>query len=119
MTVNEAIMAADKLRPNTYSEDEKTLWLSELDGKIRLEIFNNNESVKAYTYPGDADTALVIKAPHDEMYPLYIIAMIDFYNRDEDYVNSFGLFNAKYDLFAKWYIRNNMPPQRGVFKGFF
>lgn len=119
MTVNEAIMAADKLRPNAYSEKDKIGWLSGLDGKIALEVHKRRD-VPKYEYPKDSDTELLVKEPHSSMYPLYIVAMIDFYNRDtEAYMNSGSMFNAEYDIFAKWYIRNNMPKDSGGFKGYF
>ncbi len=38
MTVREAIRRADRMRPNTISEEEKCLWLAQLDGLLRREV---------------------------------------------------------------------------------
>lgn len=38
MTINEAISAADALKPNQYDAAQKRAWLSELDGRIHREL---------------------------------------------------------------------------------
>lgn len=119
MTINDAIMTADELRPNTFSEDMKTAWLSELDGKIALEVFKS-EDVPRYEYPKSGEAELMVAYPHSDIYPLYLVAMIDFYNQDiGSYQNAMSMFNNKYDIFAKWYQRNNMPKSNGGFKNLF
>lgn len=116
MTVNTAIMRADELRPNAYSESEKTAWLSELDGKISLEIFKAEPQTR-YTYSQDADRELLVSHPHEDIYPLYIAAMVDFYNQDvSSYQNAMSMFNNRYDIFAKWYQRSNVPKHGGGFR---
>ena len=115
MTINEAILYADQTKPNAYSEQQKTRWLAELDGKIEREVFKTKELAE-YTYPQDAETELLVKFPHSDIYPLYISAMIDFHNREfGEYNNSILMFNQAYDVFAKWYIRNNIPKHSGGF----
>lgn len=119
MTINEAIMAADELRPNTFSENMKCEWLSELDGKVALEV-KKSEEVPRYEYPNDGDGELMVAYPHSDIYPLYLAAMIDFYNQDiAGYQNVMNMFNNRYDIFAKWYQRNNMPKSYGGFKNLF
>ena len=109
-------MAADELRPNVFGEDVKTAWLSELDGKIAQEVYKRGE-VPMYEHTEDGDTELLVVHPHSDIYPLYLVAMIDFYNKDiDDYQNAMNMFNSKYDIFAKWYIRNNVPKNSGGFK---
>lgn len=116
MTINEAIMAADDMRPNVYDEETKIKWLSELDGKIAQEVMQQ-KSVPVYEYPKDGDTQLLVNAPHEDIYPLYIVAMIDFHNGDTELaINSMGLFDNRYTVFAKWYIRNHMPKDSGGFR---
>lgn len=115
MTINEAILYADRAMPNTYSEQQKTRWLAELDGKIEREIYKTEE-LEEYQYPKDGDKELLVAYPHSDIYPLYIYAMIDFHNREYgEYNNSILAFNQAYDLFAKWYIRNNIPKHSGGF----
>lgn len=119
MTVSEAIMEVDKLRPNAYSEDVKVRWLSELDGKIALEVCKSKD-VPLYKYPNDCDRELLVAHPHSDIYPLYLVAMIDFYNQDiGSYQNVMSMFNNNYDIFAKWYQRTQVPKSNGGFKNFF
>lgn len=115
MTINEAILFTDRAKPNVYSEQQKTRWLAELDGKIEREIYKTN-AISEYEYPNDADRELLAAHPHSDIYPLYLFAMIDFHNREFGaYNNSMTMFNQAYDIFAKWYIRNNMPKHSGGF----
>lgn len=120
MKINKAIMYADDLRPNAFDDDVKVMWLSELDGKIEREVFKSEKTVP-YVLPVDGEKELLVKHPHSDIYPLYIVAMIDFYNNDIDkYQNAMVIFNSKYDIFAKWYQRNNMPQNSGSgFKNLF
>ena len=43
MKIIEAIERADKLLNNNYSEEQKTNWLEELDGRILKEVYINHE----------------------------------------------------------------------------
>jgi hypothetical protein len=44
--------------------------------------------------------------PHDKLYYLYVIAMMDFANHEYDkYANDMEVYNAAYDDFAKWWQR--------------
>ena len=43
MKVNEAITKVDDLEPNTYEDNEKLDWLTELDKRIAIEILNVRE----------------------------------------------------------------------------
>ena len=44
--------------------------------------------------------------PHDKLYYLYVIAMMDFANHEyEKYANDKEVYNAAYDEFAKWWQR--------------
>lgn len=44
--------------------------------------------------------------PHDRLYYLYVIAMMDFANHEYDkYANDMEVYNAAYDEFAKWWQR--------------
>ena len=73
MTITYAIEIADEMRPNLYSTEEKTRWLSELDGRIRNEILLGREGVDAgappdYHWQTDANKALLAEVPYDYIY---------------------------------------------------
>lgn len=45
--------------------------------------------------------------PHDKLYYLYVIAMMDLANHEYDkYKNDMQVYNAAYNEFAKWWQRN-------------
>ena len=53
MKVNEAITKVDDLEPNTYEDNEKLDWITELDKRIAIEILNvreREEDVVAVAY---------------------------------------------------------------------
>lgn len=108
MTINEAIQRADELKPNAYNPETKADWIRELEGRISLEVLKEAEPV----IPESDDAELLVPAPYDSIYPLYISAMIDFHNADyDDYNNSMVLFNSTYEAFARHYRQTHMPQQ--------
>ena len=133
MTPNKAIETVDRLKPNSYSEEDKLRWINELDGNVKLLVFQwdekykkeveaqyKNEEIteeayneiinkmKPYAYPDDMDTELLIPAPFEDVYALYIEAQIDYYNREyANYNNSAMMFEARYSEYRKAYIREH------------
>ena len=64
----------------------------------------------------ELDVQLLAEAPYDDIYVYYLLAMIDFYNREpENYNNSYMMFNEKYNDFAKWWQRTHTPQKSGGF----
>lgn len=69
MTINAVIKKVNLYHPSDISTSIKYRWLGELDRK-------------KYLYPEDGETELLIKAPHENIYELYLVAMIDFFKYD-------------------------------------
>ena len=109
MTPNKAIEIIDGLKPNAYSEEDKLRWINELDGLVQRLVIQADK-VKEYAYPEDMDTELLIPAPFDDCYTLFLEAKIDYYNREyANYNNSAAMFEAQYSEFKKAYIREHQP----------
>ena len=114
MTVNMAIANAQELYPDTFSDSLKARWISELDGKISRETLHKNDFMP-YDFPKDGDRELLVKAPYDNIYELYIIAMSQFHSGEiGSYGTTAAIFGRSYEEFRKDYIRNNIPPTAGV-----
>ena len=114
MTINKAIEIAARLRPDTFSDIQKSGWINELEGKIALETMHL-EKAKEYSFPEDGDTELLVKAPYDNIYELYIIAMSDFFSGETgSYSMSAAMFMRAYEEFRKNYIRTHLPPQQKI-----
>lgn len=107
MTPNKAIEIVDRLKSNIYSEEDKLRWISELDGMVQRLVFQNDE-VESYSYPEDMDRELLIPAPFEDLYSLYLESKIDYYNREYgNYNNSAIVFEARYSDYKKDYIRKH------------
>lgn len=112
--LKEVLAQADALVPNAYSPAQKTAWVSELEGRIRLNVhLLSPENLSPYTYPEDQETELLLAFPHDDLYLAYLRAMIDLNNGEMDrYAVSAQVYNAKYGDYVRWYARNYEPAQR-------
>ena len=108
MTVREAITRADALRPNTITEGQKAAWVSDLDAQ-----FAEMLGVPAPENTWPVDRALLLQYPHEEVYQLYLICRIDYYNQDMAlYGNDAAVYrNALAEAQAYW-RRNNRQKRR-------
>lgn len=107
MTPNKAIELVDKVKPNSYDEEVKLRWISELDGMVRRLVMGEQE-VEPYSYPEDMDTELLIPFPFDGLYTLYIESMVDFHNREYgNYNNTALMFEERFIEYKKAYIREH------------
>jgi hypothetical protein len=113
MKIIEAINRIDSLKRNTYTNDDKVAWLSELDSTVKKEIIDTHEGEVTFTgYDSctDLQTDLLIPAPYDKVYLLWMEAQIDYYNGEYDkYNNALEMFNTAYEGYKNYYNRTNMP----------
>lgn len=106
MTVNQAILRADELRPNPFDENQKARWLSEIDGKIASEILNKKDFAP-YDLSEGGERELLAEEAYCDLYLFYLCAMIDFFSRDYgEYNNSILMFSNAYSTFAKAKMKN-------------
>lgn len=118
MTLIEAINRIDTLKPNTYGQETKMYWLSNLDGIIFEKIIKTHEGAEisefeGYTSETPMDTKLIVSAPHDDIYIKWLEAQIDYANREYDkYNNSLLAYNDAYAEFERHYNRTHMPKSK-------
>jgi len=63
-----------------------------------------------HKYPEDGDVPLLVKAPYDNLYDLYLMAQTDFHRHEtENYLNSMEMFNTALDEWKKAYHRTHEP----------
>ena len=70
----------------------------------------------AETFPEDGDLPLLVGAPYDRLYDLYLMAQVDFYNREYDNYNSVTAFNAALDEWRQKYHREHLPLPGGYYQ---
>lgn len=105
MTANQVIAYVDGVKPNVYSDEDKYQWISTLERMAANEV--RHVQVKI-SLPDDADRELAVPAPYDDLYSLYVEAMIDFHNREyNNYNNTVLLFKERLEQYKAWYIQNN------------
>lgn len=115
MTIIEAINQIDAIKPNSFEQIEKIKWLSVLDGRVKKEIIDTHEDAEGVVFNGYSedtplDTQLLIPAPYDEVYLLWLEARIDHANNEYGkYNNSSVMFNNSYMEFWRYYNRNHLP----------
>jgi hypothetical protein len=114
MTLKEVIDFVDGTETNAYSNEQKTVWVSECEGMVHTEArLLPPESFSPLIYEEDWDKVLTVKPPHDKLYRDYLQARIHFANGEyERYANSMALFNSEWGEFVRWYARVYEPTDR-------
>lgn len=113
MTILEAIGRVDGLRHNTFSQEEKLKWLSQVDALVHQEVIRTHEDGGDFQ-PYDAQTPLeqplLVPHPYDELYLHYLEAQMDYYQGEADrYNRSMGMYQAVLAAFANHYNRTHLP----------
>lgn len=113
-TINKVIERVGRTKPNALAEEDKARILMELDRRIYEEITKADkpERVPPKMFPEDGDMELVVQAPYDNLYDLYLTAMLEFWMREYDaYNNTVLLFQQAYDEFRARWRREHKPEQ--------
>lgn len=114
MKVGKAIERADSRKPNAFSEEEKLEWLAALEGRIAAEIFlmAPAEVRSLLETEQDPEAELLVDAPFDDIYVLWLAARIDEANGEYNkYSNSLIFFNDHYGDFNNWFVSLYEPGQ--------
>lgn len=125
MTIADAISRIDTLKPNAYADEDKIHWLAKLDGQIYEEVFKTHEDNPLESFSGynnDTDietTELLVPAPYDDIYPLWLETRIDYSNGEYNKYNvSITMFNTEYRSFTNYYNRTHKPVSKAKFRYF-
>lgn len=114
-TMNEVIEFVDGVKTNVYSEEDKGNWIGRIESTIAIEVCGE-KTPNRLRFPDDGDKELRAPHPFDDLYALYVIAMIDYHNKDiSDYNQAATLFAQRMEAFKTYYIKNN---PRGKAKNF-
>ncbi len=111
MTLSQVIATVDEIKPNAFGDISKTMWMNEVEGLIQTEVMLlPAEGCIRYDANSDTDTELLVKAPHDKLYWVYLCAMIDFANGEYNkYQNTMQLFNTYFGEYMRWYAMRYHP----------
>jgi hypothetical protein len=114
MKVKDALALARRLKPNnedTFTDEVLVQFLNEIEGRMQTEVLKiAAEDCVQYDAETDSETELIIGPPHDKIYYLYLIAMIDYTNGEFDkYNNDLVTVNQHITEWARWFTRTHRP----------
>ena len=123
MTVEQAILAANRMRPNNpFDVEDKWRWLTECDALIRTQVvdksrtgdYENRGADQAAAYDEmEETTELLAPAPYDAMYPHYLCGQMDAALGEADRAaNELAQYNSLLSGFAAWMRRTYMPAKQ-------
>lgn len=114
VTIENIIDAVDALKPNPYTDAQKTAWLSRCEGQILTECYLMPiEDVPVYDCSTDSGIVPLVPPPYDKLYESYICAMIDYANGEYNkYQNTMQMFNRDMSDFVRWLTRLYEPARR-------
>lgn len=103
-TTNEILERLDKVYPNAYENPVKAGWIMELNRRLYETVVLPHEGKGEYEipaqYPKDGDLPLAAESPYEELYVIYAMAQMEFYNREGGgFNNSAALYNS---LLGEW-----------------
>lgn len=105
----EVLSQADLLSPNQYTTEQKLQWLGELEGRIYADVILAKPEKLEEMEKTWQDT-LAVTWPHTDLYVHWLLAKIHQANGElELYQNRMESFNASYQNYVNWYIRNYDP----------
>ena len=116
MTPRKVIQRVDEAKPNAFPEEAKFEWLMALEGRIAADVLlatpEELERIMRRGFADGMDEELLVKAPHDELYVLYLKAKIDAENGEYSrYADSSQLYNEAYGNFVRYWGRTYEPAQ--------
>ena len=116
-TINEVLERVQRTKPSNMDDRDKARILLELDRRIFEEITREDEPdhTPPGNWPEDGDWELIVPAPYDNLYDLYLTAMLEYWMREYDgYNNTVGLFTEAYDEFRSRWRRDHRPKGRST-----
>lgn len=118
MTVKNAIDTADRRMPgNEYSKSEKVTWLKTLEAIWSEFLFTLGIHNIQVDFTDD-NAELTVKEPYDEIYVIWLIMKMHYYNGEiELYNNSAEAFNNMLQEAKKSFMRANKSNTQYSFRG--
>ena len=95
MTALEAIAEFDRLRPNSFPQEQKLRWLTRLDAFLQKSLLDRYPAKAGDVPQEDPDRELLIPDPFAEAYLHWMEAKVHYFNQEIDRYNSaMGMFRG-------------------------
>ena len=115
MTISQAIEQIDNLLHNTYPQEVKVKWLSQVDSSIKKNLLDTHESPPVVEFTGydegvSLDVVLLAPEPYSDLYIRWLEAQIHYYNGEYDrYNQALTTYNAVMRDYVNDYNSTHMP----------
>lgn len=115
MTIRDVIEYIDEVHDNEFSDELKCRWVSECEARVWSGIMLLDPmGYEDYRWEYDADRALLMPPPYDEIYSAYLHAKIYLaYHEAQQYQNAMAAFNKLFDQTSIWYAKVYDPVHGG------
>lgn len=110
MKLQKAIDTCRALRPNQYETDDLIEAINTFEETMRVEVMRDRCGCPCKRHYTEADMGdeLLIPAPYDDLYTLYLIKHIEYYNGEmARYNNSLTVFENRYKDFSAYWARTH------------
>lgn len=114
-TINEVIERVGRTKPNAMEDRDKAGILINLDSRIYhdLTMADAQDQIPPEQWPEDGDKQLLVTSPFDNIYDLYLTAMIEFHMREYgNFNNTVMLFNEAMNDYKAKYRRDHRPARK-------
>ena len=110
MNIQTCMELVDSLAPGRASDTLKLRLLGEIEGRVKVELLDYSpDETEVFDSETPTDTELCVPYPYDQLYWLYVLAMMDYLNGDLGrYENGATMFNAAYQSYGKWLKRQGV-----------
>lgn len=107
MTIETCMNLVNAMHPDGVDPKVKLRFLGEVEGRVRVELLGDPpDGDWDFDESTPTDTELVVPHPFDQLYLMYIMAMVDFISGDTArYENGAAMFNTAYQSYGKWLKR--------------
>lgn len=107
MTIENCMKLVDAMMPNGVEPSVKLRFLGEIEGKVRVELLGESpDETVDFNEDTPAGTMLCVPHPFDQLYLLYVMAMMDYVGGyTSRYENGAAMFNTAYQSYGKWLKR--------------
>ena len=112
MKLSEVLARVKQIKPNQYDDAMLTAWVSELDGQLHDSLMVDRTNAPTLTAPYNhltaPETVLLVSFPYESIYLFWVMAMIDYSNKEYDlYNNNMAMYNKAHDAFAAFYAKDH------------
>ncbi len=103
MTIETCMRLVESMEPEGMDESLTLRFLGEIEGKVKVELLGEDPAATV-DFDGSTarDTILCVPHPYDQIYWMYLLAMVGFVRGDAvRYENAAAMFNVAYQNYGK------------------